>query len=101
MVEAFADRAVEAAAVRLASGSRIAEAVARRRADPTPGEKMFQRFVGLEIVPDHVRAADIFCRGVLAASSWQALLAVWDDPDNLPTEQELAEPAAWLARVGG
>lgn len=100
LLEAFADRAVEAAAVRLASGSRIAEAMARRRADPSPGEKMFQRFVGLEILPEHVRAADTFCRGVLVASSWQALLAVWDDPENLPTEEELAEPAAWLARVG-
>lgn len=101
MLEAFADRAVEAAAVRLSTGSRIAEAMARRRADPTPGEKMFQRFVGLEILPEHVREADLFCKGVLAASSWQALLAMWDDPENLPTDQELAEPVSWLARVGG
>lgn len=101
MLEAFADRAVEAAAVRLASGSRIAEAMARRRTDSTPGEKMFQRFVGIEILPEHVRSADIFCRGVLAASSWQALLTVWDDPENLPTDEELTEPAAWLARVVG
>jgi putative hydrolase len=100
MLEAFADRSVEAAAIRLATGSRIAEAMARRRADPTPGEKMFQKFVGLEILPEHVRAADVFCRGVLAASSWAALLTMWDDPENLPTDEELAEPAAWLARVG-
>ena len=62
---------------------------------------MFQKFVGLEVPPEHVRAADMFCQGVLVASSWQALLAVWDDPENLPTEQELTEPAAWLARVTG
>ena len=99
LLEAFADRAVDAAAVRLADGPRIAEAMARRRADPSPGEKMFQKFVGLEITPDQIRAADAFCRGVLAASSWEALLRLWEDPENLPTDQELSEPAAWLGRV--
>jgi putative hydrolase len=99
LIEAFADRAVEEAAVRLPTASRIAEAMARRRAEQPPGERMFATFVGLSVEPDHIRAADAFCRGVLAAAGWPALLRVWDDPENTPTEIELSEPALWLARV--
>jgi len=101
LIEAFVDRAVEEAAVRLPTASRIAEAMARRKAEPGRGEQMFATFVGLDVPPDHVRAAETFCRGVLSAARWPALLRLWDDPENTPTEIELAEPALWLGRVAG
>jgi putative hydrolase len=101
LVEAFADRAVEEAAVRLPTASRIAEAMARRRVEQPPGEQMFSKFVGLDVEPEQLRAAETFCRGVLTASGWPALLRLWDDPENSPTDAELAEPALWLARLGG
>ena len=100
VLEAYADRAVDAASSRLASAPRIAEAAGRRRADAGPGDRMFQRFVGLELPTEQVRAADAFCRGVLHASGWPALARLWDDPGNLPTDIELADPGSWLARVG-
>jgi putative hydrolase len=101
MVEAFVDRAVDAASVRLPTAPRIAEAMARRRAEPAPGEKMFAQFIGLSVPPEQVRAAEEFCRGVLAAAGWAALQRLWDDPENLPTDAELNEPALWLARLPG
>ena len=101
LVEAFADRAVDAAAERLPTAARIAEATARRRAEPAQGEKMFAAFIGLEVPAEQVRAADAFCRGVIATAGWPSLMRVWDDPENFPTEPELAEPAAWLARLSG
>ena len=101
LVEAFADRAVDAASVRLPTARRIAEAMARRAAEPSTGEKMFAGLVGLDVQPDQIRAAESFCRGVLTAAGWTALLRVWDDPEFLPTETELSEPALWLARISG
>jgi putative hydrolase len=99
LVEAFADRAVDAAAARLPTAGRISEAMARRRAEPAQGERMFANFVGLDVPPEQVRAAETFCHGVLTAADWPALLRVWDDPEFLPTETELSEPALWLARI--
>jgi len=99
LIEAFADRAVEEAAVRLPTASQIAEAMARRRAEQQPGERMFATFVGLDVEPDQIRGADTFCRGVLTAAGWPALLRLWDDAENIPTDGELNEPALWLARV--
>jgi putative hydrolase len=101
LVEAYADRAVEAAASRLPSAPRIGEAFARRRAVPDAGERMFRRFIGLELRPGTLRAAESFSRGVLDAEGWPALTRLWDDAENLPSDAELADPRAWLARVAG
>ena len=99
VLEAYAERAVDAAASRLASGPRIAEAMARRRADAGPGERMFQRFVGIDLPQERVRAADDFSRAVLEAGGWTALARVWDDSDALPTADEIESPQSWLDRV--
>jgi putative hydrolase len=101
LIEAFADRAVEEAAVRLPTASRIAEAMSRRRAEQPPGERMFAKFVGLDVEPEQVRAAEAFCRGVLTIADWPALIGLWDDVENTPTDAELADPSLWLARLRG
>ena len=101
LVEAFADRAVDSAAARMPTSGRIAEAMARRRAEPAQGEKMFANFIGLDVTSEQIRAAEIFSQGVLATAGWPALLKLWDDPEFLPTEPELSEPAVWLARISG
>jgi putative hydrolase len=100
LIEAFADQAVVASADRLPTAPRIAEAMGRRLAEPGRGSRMFSRFVGLEVPPDRLRAGQAFCRAVVESSGWPGLLRLWDDPENLPSEAELADPASWLARVG-
>jgi uncharacterized protein (DUF2342 family) len=62
---------------------------------------MFTAFIGLDVRAAAVRDADAFCSGVLTAATWPALMRMWDDAENLPTDAELTEPAAWLARVAG
>ncbi|MGH2785813.1 MAG: zinc-dependent metalloprotease [Actinomycetota bacterium] len=99
MLEAFADRAVDAAASRLPSALRIAEAMSRRASDAGPGQKMFQRFIGVEVPQDLVRTADAFCRGVIVAGGWPALSRLWEDPESLPSVEELLEPSLWLGRI--
>lgn len=100
LIEAFADQATAAAAARLGTASRISEAMGRRLLEPGRGARMFSRFVGLEIPADRVRIAQSFSRSVLESSGWPALLRMWEDSENLPTESELARPRTWLARVG-
>lgn len=99
VLEAYAGQAVEAAATRMSSAARISEAMSRRAADGGPGQKMFQRFIGVEVPADAIRTADTFCRAVLVAAGWPALSRVWEDPESLPTTEELAEPSLWIGRV--
>ena len=99
VLEAYADRAVDTAASRLASGPRISEAMARRRSDSGPGDRMFQRFVGVDLPPETLRAADSFCRAVLDAGGWSALARVWEGSGALPSVEEIADPSAWLSRL--
>lgn len=101
VLEAFADRAVAAAGARLPAASRIAEAMARRSAEPGPGDRLFRRFIGLDLRPEQLRGAEAFCRRILDTSGWPALGRLWEHPENLPTDAELADPPAWLARMGG
>lgn len=101
MLEACADRAVEAAASgKLAGAPRLAEASARRRAEQTRGERLLQQFIGLDLGPGVRRPAERFSREVLAARGWSALNRLWDEPHNLPSEPELDDAASWIARVG-
>lgn len=99
VLESYADRAVDAAASRLASGPRIAEAMARRRADSGPGDRMFQRFIGVDLPADLLRSADAFCRAVLDAGGWPSLSRVWEGSAALPSVEELADPSSWISRI--
>jgi uncharacterized protein (DUF2342 family) len=40
-----------------------------------------------------------FCDAVVAQGGTQALARVWIGPEQLPSNQELAEPARWLERT--
>jgi uncharacterized protein (DUF2342 family) len=40
-----------------------------------------------------------FFDAVADARDVEAAGAVWDSPDNLPTDEELDDPDRWLARV--
>jgi putative hydrolase len=100
LLEAYADRAVAAAAVRLPSANAIAEAARRRVAEGGKGLRLFQRFIGLEVPLGRRRDAEVFTGTVLSAGGWDGLNRLWDETENLPTAEEIAAPEAWLRRVG-
>ena len=56
--------------------------------------------LGLEQKLRQYREGKAFCDAVVAAGEIEALDQVWTAPAALPTPDELASPAAWLARVG-
>ncbi len=100
LVEACADRAVEAAtAGRLPDGAKIAEAVARHRAS-TEGPVALKRFIGIgDGGDDGKRRADFFTRAVLAQGGWTALTHMWDDARMVPAQNEISDPESWMRRT--
>lgn len=99
LLEAYADRAAAAAAERLSSPERIAEAVARRRAEPGRGESLLRRFIGVDLRGEHVRRAAPFVDAVARSGGFALLNRMWEEPDGLPGPEEIADPEAWVARI--
>ena len=58
-----------------------------------------QKLLGIEQKMKQYEVGEQFVRGVYEVGGRRAFDAVWQAPENLPTVGELAEPAAWLARV--
>jgi putative hydrolase len=99
-VEAYSDTVVQAAAgEKLTTLARIEEAARRRRAEQGPGERFLAQLIGLDLKPADFRQGQTFCDAVITARGQEGLDRVWQDPGNLPTERELAEPSLWLVRM--
>ena len=57
------------------------------------------RLLGLEAKLRQYELGKRFCDGVVAAGGPGSLRLVWRSPADLPSLEELEDPAAWLARV--
>lgn len=100
LVEAYSDTVLRAAAGnKLTTLARIEEVARRRRAEKGPGERFLAQLIGLDLKPADFRLGQRFCDAVIAARGQEGLDRVWQDPGNLPTERELAEPSVWLVRM--
>ncbi|GAA2236568.1 zinc-dependent metalloprotease [Rarobacter faecitabidus] len=63
--------------------------------------KVFARVFGMEAKLAQYRNGAEFVRGVQHQAGVEALSAAWAAPQNLPRAEEIADPAAWIARVLG
>jgi coenzyme F420 biosynthesis associated uncharacterized protein len=72
---------------------------ARRRSRSAP-ERILERLLGLDIKLRQYELGKSFCDAVAAAAGIEALNRVWESPQALPTTEELADPDAWLKRLG-
>lgn len=100
MTEGFGDYVVaHAAADTLPQLDRLAEAAARRRAEPHQGAELLQQLAGLDLQRHRAGDAARFCIEVAKRWGDEALDTVWETPDNLPTIEELTDPVGWAARV--
>lgn len=80
-------------------GPRLREAIDRRRAEPSPGEQMLQRMLGLDLQHHRYRRGTVFCEEVARRWGEDALARLWAGPEDLPTSSELEDPLGWAARV--
>ena len=100
LTEGYADFFMRRAAPELIPDSpRIAESIARRRAEPSQSEQMLQQLMGLELKRDQYRLGAEFCDGVERRWGEESLAQLWDGADRLPTLAELADPVGWAARL--
>jgi putative hydrolase len=98
IIDAHTAAAAEAAGQRTGDAGRIAETFARRTVEGARGARMLSEFIGLEPSAER-RTATRFVRTVLDRQGWQTLNLLWEEPDYVPTIEELAEPNQWLGRV--
>lgn len=96
----FIDHCVDAAAASvLGGGSRIAEAVRRRRIESTPNDAFIEQLLGLRMNRQQLEAGRAFISGVQERGGGEALAQLFSAAGNLPTPSEIDAPGLWLARL--
>ncbi|MFQ5947891.1 MAG: zinc-dependent metalloprotease [Acidimicrobiia bacterium] len=100
VMEGYGDYLMDRAAPQLLpETTRLREAINRRRAEPSQGEQLLQRLLGLELKRHQYRLGAEFAADVARRWSEEALDHMWQDPENLPTLTELEDATGWAARV--
>jgi putative hydrolase len=101
LIEGWVDVVTAAATTRLPKASAIAETVRRRRAAGGPAESAFATLVGLELRPRRLREAAAMWQSVQDAVDAEARDSLWAHPDILPTDSDIDDPTALVARLQG
>ncbi len=100
LAEGYATFVMDAVGARvLTEFTRLKEVMDRRRAAGSPGEELFERLLGLELKRRQYEEGVKFCRYVAGIRDIESLNRVWENPDSLPTADELTAPDSWIARV--
>ena len=101
-VVGYTDWVVDAVSVRLIGGEslRIAEAVRRQRAEPTPDDVFVEKLLGIRVGEEQVRRGKAFIQGVVDRVGERDLTSLLETPESLPTPAEIEAPGLWIARVG-
>lgn len=72
---------------------------ARRRQRRRGLDRIIAKVTGLDLKLEQYRRGERFVAGIHAAGGEAALRRLWDGPAALPSEAELADPAAWVRRI--
>ena len=92
LVEGWVDDVCARAAGNLPSAPALTETLRRRRAAGGPAEKTFGSLIGLELRPRRLREASEFWRAYGEQHGAEARDALWEAPENLPTDEDLDHP---------
>ncbi|WP_115863052.1 zinc-dependent metalloprotease [Halorussus litoreus] len=70
-----------------------------RRQGGDPLSRLVRRLLGLGLKRRQYERGKAFFDAVAAERGIEGASAVWDRPENLPTDDEIDDPATWLRRV--
>ena len=99
-VEGWVDHVVEGIGGRLlASHPSLQEAVRRRRAEATWGDRYVARLLGVGLRQPAYERGRRFVTGVLERAGEDGLARLWASSRELPTPAEVDAPGLWLARI--
>jgi putative hydrolase len=99
LIEGWVDCVTQAATTRLPRSAAIAELVRRKRSSGGPAEKTFLTLIGLELRPRKLREASAMWNAITDAVGIQKRDAIWSHPDLLPTEADISDPSALIAKL--
>lgn len=99
LIEGWVDCVTQAATTRLPRSAAIAEVVRRKRSSGGPAEKTFLTLIGLELRPRKLREASAMWNQITEAAGIQKRDAIWSHPDLLPTDADIQDPTALIAKL--
>ena len=100
LLEGHADVTMDAAARAIPSARTLRARLEARRSRSAPGDLLLRRLLGLDAKLAQYRGGAAFVRAVRRRGGRDVLDVAWASPDGLPLPGEIADPAAWLRRVG-
>ncbi|HEV2889797.1 MAG TPA: zinc-dependent metalloprotease [Frankiaceae bacterium] len=77
----------------------IRERFNERRKGSGPVDRVIRRLFGLDMKMRQYAEGERFVNAVVEAAGMDGFNRVWEGPENLPTQAEIADPALWVARV--
>jgi coenzyme F420 biosynthesis associated uncharacterized protein len=79
----------------------IRERFERRRDGASPVDVLLRRLLGLDAKLRQYRDGAVFVRHAFDAVGRDGFNRVWESPQQLPSAEEILDPAAWVRRVHG
>jgi coenzyme F420 biosynthesis associated uncharacterized protein len=100
LVEGHAEHTMDAVGAELLpSLPRLRAAMTRRREQRGLPWRVLEKLLGLELKMRQYEMGRRFCDAVVEDGGPSALTRAWAGPDALPSSEEIAEPARWIARM--
>jgi coenzyme F420 biosynthesis associated uncharacterized protein len=101
LVEGHGDYVMDAVGPQVVpSVADIREKFSNRRGSAGPVEQVIRRLLGIDLKMKQYAEGSRFVSAVVEEAGMAHFNQVWTSPETLPTRDELASPASWLARVG-
>lgn len=101
MLEGHADVVMDSAEPFVPSTKAIRARFTRRRVDPSLGETIVRKVIGLDAKLKQYSDGAAFVNGVVRRVGHEGFNRVFHAAENLPTPAEIAHPARWVRRVSG
>ncbi|HEY7796170.1 MAG TPA: zinc-dependent metalloprotease, partial [Microbacteriaceae bacterium] len=99
LIEGWVDTVTEQATQRLPSRVNLSEAIHRRRVSDNPSQKLFGTLIGLELQPKMLRETSALFVALQQKLSPAQRDEIWLHPDQLPSEEEIANPELLIQRL--